>query len=77
MGYLKRGIQSRIPRTKVIITALFEGALYLRLIHVSMLAQCGLPSRRNATLVFKMRCNDRNHLRFSYDGIFLDAIYSR
>lgn len=35
------------------------------------------PPRRNAALVPGMRCNDRNHLRFSYGGMFLGARYAR
>lgn len=33
--------------------------------------------RWNATLVPGMRCNDRNHLRFSYGGMFLGPVCAR
>lgn len=69
------GIQNRIPKTKAINLTLL-GGVPLNPHLADARAMWPLP-RRNATLVPGMRCNDRNHLRFSYGGMFLDAVCTR
>lgn len=76
MSKRKRRQYFRVPKTKAVNLRMAGSWISLNPRFADVRAMWPQP-RWNATLVPGMRCNDRNHLRFSYGGMFLGPVCAR